>query len=231
MSIPSGTKFRGVSPSVDTVNKGSATANALRDAYTIEEIIEAAASTPTPAGNTTEVQYNLNGAMSADAGFIRTPKGFFVTQAEGGVLSAETMLGSGDFTEGGQYPIFANGGLFFDDDTNIFGLAGDLTTITGGKGAITMVSEGDDNGGIVIDKDGPILFYQGLTESSTVSADTTEVLLKFEGTTLTTEVSVNDNGIGILYDGVAAYTLPLTDGTAGQVLSTNGAGVLTWITP
>jgi len=31
MPIPAGTKFHGVDPSVETVNKGSATANALRD--------------------------------------------------------------------------------------------------------------------------------------------------------------------------------------------------------
>jgi len=39
MSIPAGTKFHGVDPSVETVNKGSATANAWRDAYTIDDII------------------------------------------------------------------------------------------------------------------------------------------------------------------------------------------------
>ena len=38
MSIPSGTKFHGVASSVDTENKGSASANAIRDAYTIEEL-------------------------------------------------------------------------------------------------------------------------------------------------------------------------------------------------
>ena len=38
MSIPAGTKFHGIDPSVETVNKGSATANALRDAYTIEQL-------------------------------------------------------------------------------------------------------------------------------------------------------------------------------------------------
>lgn len=36
--IPAGTKFHGVDPSVETVNKGSATSNALRDAYTIEQV-------------------------------------------------------------------------------------------------------------------------------------------------------------------------------------------------
>ena len=38
MAIPDGTKFHGVAPEVDTKNKGSQQANAMRDAYTIEEI-------------------------------------------------------------------------------------------------------------------------------------------------------------------------------------------------
>lgn len=184
-----------------------------------------------PAGNTTEIQYNLNGVTSADTDFIRTSKGFFATQAEGGALSAETVLGSGDFTEGSGNPIFANGALFLDDDTDMFVLAGDLTTLTGGKGALTRVQNGDDTGGILTDKDGSLLYYEGLIESSTVIAGQSEALLKFEGPTLTTEVSVNDNGIEILYDGVTAYILPLADGTAGQVLSTDGSGNLSWITP
>jgi len=38
MAIPEGTKFHGVAPFVDTKNKGSEQANAMRDAYTIEQI-------------------------------------------------------------------------------------------------------------------------------------------------------------------------------------------------
>jgi hypothetical protein len=38
MPIPAGTKFHGVAPSVDTVDRGSASRDALRDVYTIEEI-------------------------------------------------------------------------------------------------------------------------------------------------------------------------------------------------
>ena len=38
MAIPGGTKFHGVAPFVDTKNKGSEQANAMRDAYTIEQI-------------------------------------------------------------------------------------------------------------------------------------------------------------------------------------------------
>ena len=32
-------------------------------------------------------------------------------------------------------------------------------------------------------------------------------------------------------NGAAVYTLPQTDGSAGQVLQTNGSGVLSWVTP
>ena len=39
--IPIGTKFHGVAPGVDTINKGSASANANRDAYTLDQIQEA----------------------------------------------------------------------------------------------------------------------------------------------------------------------------------------------
>lgn len=38
MAIPDGTKFHGVDPFVDTKNKGSKQANAMRGAYTIEEL-------------------------------------------------------------------------------------------------------------------------------------------------------------------------------------------------
>ena len=38
MVIPDGTKFHGVAPEVDTKNRGSKQANAMRGAYTIEEL-------------------------------------------------------------------------------------------------------------------------------------------------------------------------------------------------
>lgn len=44
MAIPAGTKFHGVASSVETENKGSAQVNALRNVYTIEEIIAETAS-------------------------------------------------------------------------------------------------------------------------------------------------------------------------------------------
>jgi hypothetical protein len=41
--IPDGTKFHGVAPSVDTLDRGSATRDALRDAYTIGDIRQTSA--------------------------------------------------------------------------------------------------------------------------------------------------------------------------------------------
>jgi hypothetical protein len=54
--IPAGTKFHGVAPSVDTTDRGSASRDALRDAYTIEEI---------GAAGTSDV-YTLNASTDGD---------------------------------------------------------------------------------------------------------------------------------------------------------------------
>jgi len=56
MPIPAGTKFHGVAPSVDTTDRGSATVQTLRDAYTIEDI---------RGGGTSDV-YTLNASADGD---------------------------------------------------------------------------------------------------------------------------------------------------------------------
>ena len=57
MPIPDGTKFHGVAPEVDTVDRGSATVSALREAYTIGDIRQTSAVpffvTATPGGSLT----------------------------------------------------------------------------------------------------------------------------------------------------------------------------------
>lgn len=228
-SIPAGTKFHGVAASVPTSDKKSATLNALSNSYSIEDIVGSA--TAAPAGNTTEIQYNDNGVFGSDAGFIRIPKGFFSTQAEGGILLAETILGSGDFTEDGGYPIFASGSLYSDDGMDIFDLCGNIENLAGFSGKFIRVQSNDYAGGLTIESNSASLFFEGPTEFSSVYASESGVVLGFQGPTRSVEVSANDNGVQILYDGNLAYTLPLTDGTAGQVLSTDGAGNLSWITP
>ena len=48
MAIPTGTKFRGVAPYVETKNLGSTQSNDMRDVYTIEEIRETSQSIIVP---------------------------------------------------------------------------------------------------------------------------------------------------------------------------------------
>ena len=42
--------------------------------------------------------------------------------------------------------------------------------------------------------------------------------------------TLKTNQLAHTANGAAAYTLPQTDGSAGQVLQTNGSGVLSWVT-
>ena len=43
--------------------------------------------------------------------------------------------------------------------------------------------------------------------------------------------TVKTNKLAHTANGASVYTLPQTDGSAGQVLQTNGSGVLSWVTP
>lgn len=81
--IPDGTKFHGVSPFVDTENKGSEQANAMRDAYTIEEISSKV----------------VNGAIA-----ILEPE--FITATPGGSLVVTTTKNIIDLTWSGGAGIF-----------------------------------------------------------------------------------------------------------------------------
>ena len=43
--------------------------------------------------------------------------------------------------------------------------------------------------------------------------------------------TIKTNQLAHTANGASVYTLPTTDGSAGQVLQTNGSGVLSWTTP
>ena len=43
--------------------------------------------------------------------------------------------------------------------------------------------------------------------------------------------TIKTNQLAHTANGASVYTLPQTDGSAGQVLQTNGSGVLSWVTP
>ena len=80
--------------------------------------------------------------------------------------------------------------------------------------------------------------YFSTRDNSSGSGALTDMI--FEGTDLTFQASgeigfeaprTNVKGLLTISDGVSDYTLPASDGTAGQVLSTNGNGQLSWVTP
>ena len=86
MAIPSGTKFHGVAPGVDTENKGSALANAGRDAYTIEEIAGAGTSDTYSLNSTTDgdnVDLNLD-AVSGPSSTVQLTAGTGVSITQSG---------------------------------------------------------------------------------------------------------------------------------------------------
>ena len=96
MAIPSGTKFHGVAPFVDTENKGSAQANAMRDAYTIEEIVGAGTSDTYTLNASTDgdnVDLNLDAFAGADSTVQLTAgTGVSITQSGGNDVTITNTL-------------------------------------------------------------------------------------------------------------------------------------------
>lgn len=96
MAIPAGTKFHGVAPFVDTENKGSAQANAMRDAYTIEEIAGAGTSDTYSLNATTDgdnVDLNLDAFAGADSTVQLTAgTGVSITQSGGNDVTITNTL-------------------------------------------------------------------------------------------------------------------------------------------
>ena len=96
MAIPAGTKFHGVAPFVDTENKGSAQANAMRDAYTIEEIAGAGTSDTYSLNATTDgdnVDLNLDAFAGADSTVQLTAgTGVSITQSGGNNVTITNTL-------------------------------------------------------------------------------------------------------------------------------------------
>jgi hypothetical protein len=84
MAIPAGTKFHGVAPGVDTINKGSSTANANRDAYTIEDIA---------------VYVGSGGIATLEPEFVTaTPGGTYNITSIKNIIDISWSGGAGDFT-------------------------------------------------------------------------------------------------------------------------------------
>ena len=83
MPIPEGTKFHGVAPRVETKNKGSKKANAMRDAYTIDDI---------------------SGYVISDGMSLLVPE--FITATPGGSLQVTTTKNIIDLSWSGGSGVF-----------------------------------------------------------------------------------------------------------------------------
>jgi len=96
MPIPAGTKFHGVAASVDTTDKGSASRDALRDAYTIEEIGSVGTSdvyTLSTRISGGEVAMFLNATSGIDSIVLITAgTGVAVTQSGGNTVTIDNTL-------------------------------------------------------------------------------------------------------------------------------------------
>lgn len=96
MPIPAGTKFHGVDPSVDTLDRGSASRDALREAYTIEEIGAAGTSDVYTLNATTDgdnVDINLDAISGVDSTVQLTAgTGIGISQSGGDNVTIENTL-------------------------------------------------------------------------------------------------------------------------------------------
>ena len=96
MPIPAGTKFHGVAPSVDTTDRGSASRDALRDAYTIEEIGSAGTSDVYTLGSSTDgdnVDLNLDAISGGDSTVQLTAgSGIGLSQSGGNNVTIDNTL-------------------------------------------------------------------------------------------------------------------------------------------
>ena len=137
MAIPAGTKFHGLAQGVDTVNKGSSTANANRDAYTIEQIVASVGTTDTYSINSTtdgsNVDLNLNALLGVDSTVqITAGTGVSVTQSGGNNVTITNTLNN-------------TGGVATLEPEFMTVTSGGVSTITTTKNIVDLTW--DDSGG------------------------------------------------------------------------------------
>jgi hypothetical protein len=96
MPIPPGTKFHGVAPSVDTTDRGSASRDVLRDAYTIEEIGSVGTSDVYTLNSSTDgdnVDLNLDAVSGSDSTVQLTAgSGIGLSQSGGNNVTIDNTL-------------------------------------------------------------------------------------------------------------------------------------------
>ena len=160
------------------------------------------APTPMAGGSNTEVQYNNNGVLDGDPSFTFNGSTVEVPELN---INAEFTFPTTDGTAGQAITTNGAGTLMFSSVGG--GVSFPLVANPTGSAAAPAYSFGADTN----------------TGMSAAVADT--LVLSTAGVE---RLSLSPSGVPTIN---GAYTLPNADGTSGQILTTNGAGAVTFSTP
>lgn len=187
----------------------------------------------TPSGSDTEIQYNDNGAFGSDPNFTR-----------------EGITGDTDISHNTNNSAFLLGDALFGglidgaivqamNGTDLLGLVSGVNAAGGTYLAAIMYLDTISLEAAVIDVrddfEAEMAYIDNLMGGdleTSVRVNSSGIQLRYNDTSIGSPISnmleVTENGVTISSD-ANSYTLPLTDGTAGQLLRTDGAGVLDWV--
>ena len=207
--------------------------NTTGGTYSVTGITSGGSGSTLPAGSSSEIQFNDNGAFGSDSGFTRGVSGesFSVTSTIGTKFFAQAQ---GDLTAFGL-PTEAVGSVYGDDDNTLGIISGDLSGLgLTGIGSVLIASDetSGDTGLIVLKSSQAGIFYDNATSSGGVnlSNDTVGVNLTDNATfntglqltpSVTDVVFENSNGkseVTLEETGVIlkAEDLIVTGGTSGS---------------
>jgi hypothetical protein len=181
-----------------------------------------------PGGSDTYVQFNDGGStFGGDAGFTYNKTTDSVT------ITGDLAVNGGDITTS-----TTTATLFNNTATSISIGTAAATTVnlgTNANGAVVNLC----NGNISFTRTGAgMLFYSNLIDGSAsgmnIECNATGSPIKIgdvDASGNSTLINIDDSAGTITFDtGTGLYTFPTTNGTNGQVLTTNGSGTLTWST-
>lgn len=169
----------------------------------------------TPAGLTTEIQYNLAGVFSSDLGFIRDP-------------ATQTFT---SFSDNGAFNTssFAQTPSIFNIDVIDSASNQNHTIFSAAQASFIINDVGNlNNSSILVQPSGFFMSYAGSSIFSYGSWDATGASLIFTGAgNPFAGITADDTNLSIFNQGLT-WLWPLTDGLFGQALMTDSAGTLSF---
>ncbi len=208
----------------------------------------------TPAGSTNEVQYNDNGEFASDELFYRAADEFYVTSVM--QTGDEMDIGQGDWENVIGVPIIGSGLTYFEGSSGLFSslFVGNLSELGGGVGLLSFTQDDVTGNTAALSLSPDVIYFNLIRENESASIILDEfassvdfanaeykaylslenasagLFLKDENSGEERSIAVVDSGVRI-NSALGFYTLPDGDGTAGQIIETDGNGNLTWETP